>query len=579
MIGNRSFMGVVGTVAVMLVMTSAQAEIHVSGNVWGHWQQVHSPYYVDADVTVRANDSLVIEPGVEVRVSGNFNFTVLGIMAALGTPQDSINFTATQGVPSAWHGLTFSGASADRSILRYVVLKYAFHGFDCEDSDPIVTNSSFSYCGSSAAKFFHSNGKIIDCQIESMSALGVLVSDQSHATVQRCHFVNCGTAAVSVITGGLPLIDNNIIEGGRNNGISLNAAGAATVVSWNVVLMPGVSGIYVWQSNGVEVIRNVVYLAQGAGIVFFQSTNVTLTNNTIIGSGQYGVQIYGNSSGTVSSNLIGESVRSGLFVSTSNPQCSYDDLYQNQTGDYEGVAAGQNDMHVYPSLVNPGTFDFHPRNNSPVVDRGDPNLQLDPDGTRADIGAWFYNQNHPPVIQSWRPDTLSRVSGDTTIEFHVEATDPDNDNLAYSWSVNGTLENRQGNTFRRLFNRDGVYLVALVVDDRLYLGTTVRAWQFTVAGSFVRPEPGLPVGFEVSEVYPNPFNGTPRVDLTLPYGGKATLEVWDSNGRLVGKLFDGELAGGVHGMTLNMEGLPAGRFILVARLGNGMAVRPLVHLK
>ena len=35
--------------------------------------------------------------------------------------------------------------------------------------------------------------------------------------------------------------------------------------------------------------------------------------------------------------------------------------------------------------------------NSPCIDAGDPNSELDPDGTRADMGAFYYDQIENPI--------------------------------------------------------------------------------------------------------------------------------------------------------------------------------------
>jgi hypothetical protein len=575
-------LGVAALVAILgLALAPARAEMHISGELRGHWQPALNPWYIDGNVTLGRSDSLLIDPAVDIRVTGNFRMTIEGKLWALGTQADSIKITATGGAPSSWYGITITGAAANRSHLKYVIIKHASQGVNCESADPTIENCSISLCNSAGVRFSDSNGLLLNSKISFITSNGVAITDQSRVTVQYCHIWRCGDSGVAISGSAIATVLSDTIEDVSDYGIALTAAGASTLLSWNVIMRPGVRGISVSESNHITVTRNAVYqTSSGAGVFIYRSTYVILVNNTILasgGNGGYGVQIT-TSSAQVENNIIGENSRNGLFVSNSAPACGYNDLYSNAGGDYSGVDPAQGDMHVNPMLINPGLGDFAPRRDSPIVDHGDPQLDPDPDGTQADIGAWFYNQNHPPVIQSWSPDSLIRVAGDSIINFTVTATDADHHQLNNNWYVNGSLESRLAG-LSRSFTQDGDYTVRVVVDDHYYLGTAEHIWQFAVAGAFVRPDQPLPEGYSVSEVYPNPFNGTPRIDIALPVNGLASMEVWDDGGRLVRQVFSGNMGAGNHSLSLSVEDLAAGHYILAVRMGNGRALRSLVHLK
>ena len=59
--------------------------------------------------------------------------------------------------------------------------------------------------------------------------------------------------------------------------------------------------------------------------------------------------------------------------------------------DIKGGWSGTGLIDADPMFVNPPT-DLHLDASSPCIDTADPNSPLDPDGTRADMGAFYYDQ-------------------------------------------------------------------------------------------------------------------------------------------------------------------------------------------
>ena len=64
----------------------------VSGTQSGTWTADNNPYNVISDITIPEGASLIINPGVEVNVSGNVQILVEGHITAIGTENDSIYF-------------------------------------------------------------------------------------------------------------------------------------------------------------------------------------------------------------------------------------------------------------------------------------------------------------------------------------------------------------------------------------------------------------------------------------------------------------------------------------------------------
>jgi parallel beta-helix repeat protein len=96
----------------------------VSGNVSGVWDVSLSPYAIVGEVLVPAGETLVIEPGVEVRFRGPYHFTVNGVLKAIGTEDDSIIFTRDSAIEGhKWKGIRFENAP-DGCTLAYCRVEY-----------------------------------------------------------------------------------------------------------------------------------------------------------------------------------------------------------------------------------------------------------------------------------------------------------------------------------------------------------------------------------------------------------------------------------------------------------------------
>jgi hypothetical protein len=98
--------------------------------------------------------------------------------------------------------------------------------------------------------------------------------------------------------------------------------------------------------------------------------------------------------------------------------------------------------------------------------------------------------------------------------------------------------------------------------------------------SGVEPRIGnAPRTFEVSEAYPNPFNPTTSINLTLDRAGDVRLTVHDITGRQVADLLDSRVEAGIHRQEINARGWAAGVYFLRVETGNDHAVRKLLLLK
>jgi parallel beta-helix repeat protein len=120
------------------------------GAVSGIWTADYSPVYICDNATVASDDTLIIEPGVIVEFLGHYQFTVNGLLLAIGTEQDPIIFTTDTLInPPRWGGLTFSGSSSSQSQLAYCVIEHVDRssfvgGVYCHNASPTFANCIIS---------------------------------------------------------------------------------------------------------------------------------------------------------------------------------------------------------------------------------------------------------------------------------------------------------------------------------------------------------------------------------------------------------------------------------------------------
>ncbi len=88
-----------------------------------------------------------------------------------------------------------------------------------------------------------------------------------------------------------------------------------------------------------------------------------------------------------------------------------------------------------------------------------------------------------------------------------------------------------------------------------------------------------PERFKVSNAYPNPFNSTTRVTVTLPQAGTIRADLYDITGRLVRTLVNGTLNTGAHNVVVDGDGLASGIYLLRIANGNDVRARKLVLVK
>ena len=226
-------------------------------------------------------------------------------------------------------------------------------------------------------------------------------------------------------------------------------------------------GIYCAESNpsleNVTISGNTAsgsMYAYGGGIYCDWSSpslqNVTITDNS---------NAMGTGGGIYCSNFSFPNLVNSIFWNNSPEEIT---LYMSSMveitySDIEGGYAGTGNIDADPLFVDAGNGDYHLTEDSPCIDAGDPASPLDPDGTTADMGAWFYDQGS--AIEDNEIENVNSTLSNYPNPFNPETT------INYQLPENGNVR-------LAVYNLKG-QKVKTLVDKTLESGNHIVIWNGT----------------------------------------------------------------------------------------------------
>ena len=232
---------------------------------------------------------------------------------------------------------------------------------------------------------------------------------------------------------------------------------------------------------------------EGGGGIFVYNSNPTIINSNIISNttdnNGGGVYCWYYSNTFITNSIISNNEDYGIFVEEGSISITYSDIFNNEIanffncGQWIGVNVTTNangdscdayfNIQLDPLFVDPESLNFHLIENSPCIDTGDPNSPLDPDGTIADLGAYYFDQSgiiYPPTAD-FSADTTSGFAP-LTVNFTDQSTPGTGAIVSWSWYFgDGDSSSVQNPTY--IYENIGTYTVSLTVTDE-YDSTTTK---------------------------------------------------------------------------------------------------------
>jgi len=369
----------------------------------------HSPYVIQHSARVEKGAHLVIGPGVEIRMSPESDLLVYGQLEILGDAEHPVRIHARDD-RSPWGSLVLEQAEGVQR-LSHLTLRHGGVG-----PDPVRHRGAISNMDSeliidhldleSSTTIFALGGAttLTDSRIYSPHTGDGINIKRGLGHVERCVFM--GNTAADTDAIDFDGVEGGVIRGNRiyafrgpnSDGIDVGEQCVDLLIEGNLIYNNSDKGISVGQGSKVIVRENlIVGCVLGVGIKDTGS-EARMVQNTFVDNGT-AVAVYeknllrGGGSAWVDSCIISGS---GLSPVTADGFSEAETIYTL----FDPVNVdGIGNFSANPGFVDPANYNFQLRADSSTIDRGNPLLGMELDGTLPDAGAHYvYQEGDYPFI-------------------------------------------------------------------------------------------------------------------------------------------------------------------------------------
>ena len=403
-------------------MLSAQTTVP-AGDVYGNWTAAGSRYLVEGDIMVPADCTLVIGAGVTVDFQGNYIFRINGNIMAQGAESDTIYFTCSNAAGHRGLKIMDVSAEADSSIFTF-----------CRFQDANCTGTWPENCGGGIGIMDFSKVRIEHCLfidnqawIGSQSAGGAIAFGEFNGIIRYNTFIdNRSTYGGAIICwqNSNALLSHNYFY----DNYATYEGGA--IIIWGTCHPPVLHNVFInnranqfggaislYDNSSPQIKYNLFHenlaLKDGGAIEVNMSCNPEIINNTIVfnHANEHGgaIDIYDESCPRLINNIIWDNhapygTQLYNWDSTCVPDFFNNDVQYGKDSIGGVVPQGEwkANIDAWPEFEDTTSGNFYLTMVSPCIDAGVDTI-LDPDGTRSDMGAYYFDQTGIGIAEALDP--------------------------------------------------------------------------------------------------------------------------------------------------------------------------------
>ena len=269
-----------------------------------------------------------------------------------------------------------------------------------------------------------------------------------------------------------------------------------------------------------------------------------------------------------------------LVINSHLSCCAYNDSRQEQVDEFASVwrnwitnSDGPFDLEFETPFLHVGDFNFvgyrqqvETLRIGDIVDENEYGDDFPPDWDASNIVDLFSRHTHKRMGYTWRSDGSSFNPGKLDYIFYSDAT---------------------------IDTGKHYILNTLALDDETLAGYGLE-WDDTQEASDHLPrvfdisldpsvgiinENPVPKKIAIVNNYPNPFNPTTTINITVEIQHATSLNVYDINGRLIDLVFQGELEIGTHEFQWEGTNYSSGVYFIKMKSGDYVQTRKMILLK
>ncbi|TSA27318.1 PKD domain-containing protein [bacterium] len=213
--------------------------------------------------------------------------------------------------------------------------------------------------------------------------------------------------------------------------------------------------------------------SNGGGIFcrFYSSlflVNVTITGNSADEGG--GIFCYHYSDPSLKNCILWNDCPQEIYFYEDSCPSAITISYSDIQGGESGIVTNNNgtlnwlegNIDADPLFLDPANGDYHLTENSPCINAGDPESPLDPDGTIADMGAYYYDQSNAPLCAAFYADKTVDII--PAIISFFDQSSPIGTINSWLWDFGDETTETIKNPVHT-YNEAGIYTVSLIVSN------------------------------------------------------------------------------------------------------------------